>query len=741
MDEPTSPEPTIKVQKPATLAAIRSPAFMYSAMYSSGGTRSVFIESEYDLSEIGRIQDTESYVAQAFQKRIGLMFKEGYEFVSSNMDANKYIHRRFEQIGQVSGVSLDRLIRSIGAELVQKANCFVVKVRKESASGGKRRILPGGKSVEPVAAYFVVPAETMRYRLDTSGTRIIKWEHRLNGRLVTEFDPADVVHFFCNKKEGFVFGTPMLVPVIDDIRALRKIEENIELLVYQHLFPLFHYTVGTESAPAGTTESGESEIDVVRNWIRLMPSEGGIVTPERHDIKLIGSEGRAIRAEGYLEHFKQRVFAGLGMSSVDMGDGQTANRSTADSMSRNLVDSVKDIQQVLEGFFNVLIIRELLMESDFDDFDIFESENQVFLRFKEVDFDAEIKKNNAVADLFQKNAITFDEARMEMGRKVIGIPRRDEAIDSKLDLSAKYPEWFRTFWKLFEEPKALIQALDEPWGVEARAIANNASTSMGENEVEAASVSQPEVQNKPEAESKPMTQAQRVMQVKKQKTQNPKDSKFAQACRDLSRASPRPEISITRAQFDQAEDFTVASIAAGSDPDWVCSQIRTILGTAKLSLASQMVGSFSSGYRRVSSDVYKYNQAYGKIRGTIQIRADAYIHRLEEDLIHHVTRSIQTGDQLGLSDSDIANRVKVIFESLRYRANQIDKSELFWSFTIGKLRAMEDSSVKSFIIHSEPRACSQCLGHDGQVVEIQGLGKYDIPPFHPHCECSIEAKR
>jgi len=75
------------------------------------------------------------------------------------------------------------------------------------------------------------------------------------------------------------------------------------------------------SWPAGMMENGEREIDVVRREIELMPSEGGIVTPERHEVNFVGSEGRALRAEGYLSHFKQRVFSGLGMSGVDFGEG------------------------------------------------------------------------------------------------------------------------------------------------------------------------------------------------------------------------------------------------------------------------------------------------------------------------------------------------------------------------------------------------------------------------------------
>jgi hypothetical protein len=61
---------------------------------------------------------------------------------------------------------------------------------------------------------------------------------------------------------------------------------------------------------------------------RIVTDRPASVPAERHEIKAIGAEGRALRAEGYLSYFKQRIFAGLGVSAIDMGEGDTSNRST-----------------------------------------------------------------------------------------------------------------------------------------------------------------------------------------------------------------------------------------------------------------------------------------------------------------------------------------------------------------------------------------------------------------------------
>lgn len=312
-------------KKPANIAPVKSTTLSYATL---GGQRGTFHESDYDMALINRIEDTDSYVHQAFIKKTGLMFKEGYEFVGADPKTIQYVKLRLAQIARATNIPTQELLRSVGQSLIKKSNAFLVKVRKESASGGKIRTLPGsGKELEPIAGYFIAPAETMKYEADRYG-KITKWKQELPDGTYKFFSPDDVVHLYFNKKEGFIFGTPTIIPVIDDIRSLRKIEENIELLIYQHLFPLFHYKVGTDQFPATIDENGNNEIDVAKHEIRLMPSEGGVVTSHRHQIELIGAENRSLRAEGYLEHYKKRVFSGLGISAIDMGEGECYSADT-----------------------------------------------------------------------------------------------------------------------------------------------------------------------------------------------------------------------------------------------------------------------------------------------------------------------------------------------------------------------------------------------------------------------------
>ena len=139
-------------------------------------------------------------------------------------------------------------------------------------------------------------------------------------------------------------GTPPLEPVKDDILALRRIEESIETLIYKSLFPIIHVKVGTDKNPAKKFPDGTSEVDIATQHLRHIEDDGGIVTDQKVEIKAIGAESLALRVEGYLGHFKERVFIGLGMSGIDFGIGDSTGRATGEVLSESLKESVMAYQ-------------------------------------------------------------------------------------------------------------------------------------------------------------------------------------------------------------------------------------------------------------------------------------------------------------------------------------------------------------------------------------------------------------
>ncbi|MAE81789.1 MAG: hypothetical protein CMB80_03555 [Flammeovirgaceae bacterium] len=689
-------------KRPAIVPPVRDPALSY---YSNTGIsrRSTFQLPEYDLAEIGRVEDVESFVRQAFDKKVALMFKEGWDFIGKNPKTLKYVQMRFDQISQASNLSTAVLFRNVGSSLIRKSNCFVVKVRKLEASGGKVRTAAGKKTpLLPVAGYFVAPAETMEYRV--SGNRVSKWRQRMPDGTKKEYNISNVVHFRMDSKEGFVFGTPTIVPVLDDIRALRKIEENIELLVYQHLFPLFQYKVGTPEAPAGITETGQREIDVVRQEIQYMPSEGGIVTPERHEISTIGAEGRALRAEAYLEYFKKRVISGLGISAVDLGEGSTSNRSTADNMSRNLIDSVKNIQQVMESLINQYIINELLLESTFGD-EVLDEENIVKLKFKEIDIDAQIKKETHMADQFSKDMITHDEGRRRMGYEPLVIPTPQE-IDNEQDLAENFPEWHKTRWKMFQMPTLLIQALDEPFSPVAKALAKDNSVSMTSGDFSQAS-------------SEKQTKELELVKAKK--------------------PDPKPAVKkdgYLTSTFIQTRQDVIYRVSMKNklEQDWIAALIRSELLTSVQTLLSEQMIAYRNGYGKYAS-VYDpiFIESVIPARTFFRDRLERYIYRLTEEIISSLKRNVTEGTP----PQEMTAKTRAIFDSFEFRTRFIEDVEIRKAFNFGEVIAQRDIGIQSLYVYSENGTCEMGNALKGKQVQLENITLEDVPPFHAKCSYTL----
>lgn len=410
---------------------LKRPTLTYAFPASKAGAGG-FHPPEYNLAEIGQMEDTDAIVFQANIKRLALSMKAGWSFIGRNTQTIDYIKARLAQIEVAQGQTVRALLAEIMSNLIRYHNCYLIKKRDIDASGGQVRRI-NKRNVKPVAGYFVVSPEAMEIKID-KGYNVSEYKHILSDGRNKRFRPEDVIHIHVYRKTHFLTGTPAWIPVIEDVRALRRIEEHIENLVYQHLYPLFLYQIGTEKFPdLKRFSDGRSEIEVVRSEIEEMPTDGMLVVPFRHQISSIGSESRALRAEQYLLHFKQRVIMGSGMSEIDFGLGDTANRATADTMSKLALDNVKFFQECLSDAFNFHIIRELLLESTFD-FDLFSEENMVDLKFNEIDLEAQIKKQNHFALLFQMNIMTRTEARKEMGLQVLP---EGETEDMFLELVTK----------------------------------------------------------------------------------------------------------------------------------------------------------------------------------------------------------------------------------------------------------------------------------------------------------------
>ena len=400
--------------------------------------RGNWFKPEYDLEEISIAQDTDGYLFRAIKKKANRFLVSGFEIVGLNETYVSYIKKRIAEMESATSKPFAILLSETAYDLIRFSNCMWVKSRNMKASSGKRRFLSTGREVDPVAGYFILPFETLYFKTKSNGEIKKVLQETPTGES-KEFFPHDVIHFYDNKKPGFAMGTPELLPVLDDIALLRRLEENVEELIESNLFPLFHYTVGSDAFPERYGPDGKKETEVVREAIDYMPAGGVYVSDHRHTIKSVGSEGRALRIEGYLEYFKKRVFAGLGVSSVDMGEGDTANRATANVLSKSAIQDVEALQEIIRIFVEHSIFNELLLEGGFE-FDPFDPMKRVSIKFGAVDKEVKVKLENQSIQLFSNKLITLTEARKRIGEP----PLEENQIAD-------------TYFELYEKPLAELK--------------------------------------------------------------------------------------------------------------------------------------------------------------------------------------------------------------------------------------------------------------------------------------------
>lgn len=380
------------------------------AVFDSVRREDQFFAAPFQFEEINQAYSNDSYVRQGLDKYIELMFKAGWEVVCKRQPVKEYMNKRFTMLADAMGMPIKQFFRYVAEDLVKYSNVFLVKKRvaPDKMSQTKGVSIQGLDGKKPVGAYFRLPPSTMEVKVDENGT-IKKYRQKTSENEV-EFNPEEIIHIKYKKPPGKFFGVPFMVAVIDDVKLLRQLEENVSKLVYRHLYPLFVYQVGL--AEEGY-ESEKGEVQETQEKINEMPVDGGIVLPERHKIELLSAQSN-INAEEYLDYFQKRVFTGLGVSETLMGRASTSNRSTAENQSAEMRDKAKALQVVMQDFINHFIIRELLMEGGFDP--VLNTKDKAEFVFNEIDTDLKIKRENHAIYQFEHNAVTHEEMRQMLGR-------------------------------------------------------------------------------------------------------------------------------------------------------------------------------------------------------------------------------------------------------------------------------------------------------------------------------------
>jgi len=645
----------------------------------TGGKKN-FEEPVFDLEEITKAYNTDSYIRQAIDKYVDLMFKADWDITGKNQNSVDYIKIRLTVMSEATQTPIKQFLLNIAEDLVKYGNSFLIKARAKGTY-----LLPAGVQAQPItgaapiAGYFVLPPTTIKIARDEVGT-IVNYQQNVAGKTPVEYKPEDIIHIAWKKERGQAFGVPFLIPVLDDVKILRQMEEDVIRLVYRHLFPLHQYQVGIDKPGF---EASDEEIELVREQIRNMPLDGGIVVPERHNITVVGSQGEALDVEGYLEYFRKRVFTGMGVSETVMGIGDSSNRSTAESMTTEMHDRIKAFQRVMAEAIDYFIIRELLQEGGFDP--LTTPDDDVDFNFKEIDLDMRTKLENNITQLWLNNLITFEEARQAIGRDPV-------ADESRLYLNVVGATETTTQAEADVEV-AVAKAKATPKAAPAK---KKTAASMSESYSVSTIEYHEMLQYHWELTRSDVIDLVKQYYVNKERTFGSYDSNEINGILHLTRESMQRV----------SEKYIRPSFIHGVD-------------AARVQAGKQLIPSvnYDAGIKEVLSH-----------------QKDSIIRLLDEDLNHLITVSIRSATV----ENAIA-KIMGAFQALNYRLEFIANSELYTAYNYGFIKCAAAMGIDEVEVVST-NGCDICSTAHGNRISTKNATtiSQSIPPLHPNCTCILK---
>jgi SPP1 gp7 family putative phage head morphogenesis protein len=680
------------------------------------GAAGTFEVNTIDFTQILAAYHTDSYIRRAIDKHVALMFKNGWGFSGSNDQSTTYVKTRFKLMEEGTSTSWDELLDQLAFDFVLYSNAYLVKARAKGGQAAQGVQATGYTSNQPVAGYFILPAQNMRIMRDVNGN-IMQYEQmpQGGGASITTYKPEDVIHFQYRVPTGRAYGIPLIWNVMDDVKLLRQLEENVARLVYRNLFPLYQYQVGLDKPGF---EATDEEIDDIREQIRNMPMDGGIVVPERHNISVVSSGSAALNAAPYLQYYRERVFSGLGVSSTVMGIGGDASRSTSDNQAADLFDSVKEFQRSFSMQFQQKVVNEILFEGGYDP--TLNPQDQVLFEFEEIELDAKIKKENHLMQIFMQNGITYEEMRQDMGR------------DIQVDES-------RLFSNMF-----IATATAASNGAVSDTTTTGGGSSAGTGKGTAASKATGGAASQGNNQNKPANQHGKQLSPSKPKasvSEKVDEKVLTEAKEVVTLTTELPIKSYEQAMkkfWDALSDDVVSRVKRGDTLTEIKAYAieltrQSLNSKTRQYVTSAMMKGLVSGREELKKAGHKGTSVHFAV-SQIEKQAGKYVNSLIDDVIHLVTAA-----QKKEAVEDQLASVRGAFNSITYRLSFIAQTELNRAYNYGLAIAAKEAGLKEVHTAGHEHACEECAKKNGEAIVLTDHNLIDvIPPHHPNCDCLVQ---
>nr|DAI08936.1 MAG TPA: Portal protein [Caudoviricetes sp.] len=644
--------------------------------------------AEYSLTEIQNAIKSDSYIKRFVTDYSQLIFKAGYNIVGENDAAAEYIRKRLRLMSFMTNESFDNLMIEIGNDLVAYSNAFLVKSRTDFNG-----INLSDLTINPVydnkavGGYFRVDPSTIEIQRDTNGT--IKTYQQTLGNDTVKFKPTDVIHFYIDKEPSNAFGTPRIASALEDVKMLRRIEGNVERLIYRCLFPITQMKVGI---PQQGMMATDQEIKEAQQVVEQLVDDGLIITNEKVEFKNLGANNVALNAEPYLNYFEKRVFSALYLSTSMMGRGGV--KQDADSMEEQVHDAVKYFQKSISNFIQNNLFNELLLEGGFNP--ILNESDIVYFVFNEINLETKVKVENHYLNQYQGNAITFEELRQELGRRADNISLDD----------------------VYANAVTQKNRMDLVWA--GKGMLTPDGTASPEN-------------GDPKAADKSSDENKQISNTDQPENQHGKSSvnikEFKESADDRNKITKK-NIDIYKKNFSiiynkfQAMRNDVCDDVKNQDAFTIPLTRESIMKM----LEKYMEKELAAGYKKAIRDCGNKSPDFTFDIQTVNIVKET--KNTIDEIFKEISKRIKKCETREEKES--------VFNSLEYRLRFLTEytvSKAYWYAYVKTCNALGKEKVYVDFGNSEDKKSHK------NVIDTKHFSLDDIPPFHAYCSCKIKTEK
>ena len=713
-----------------------------SLLSGAGGGRENFSAPEYDFEEIKSACEADSYIKMALMKYTYMLFKAGYELRSENEKASDYIKMRLSVMSFATKQPIDIVLQECGDDLIKYSNAILIKSRIDQVMPGINA--KGFFKDKPVGGYFRVDPSTMSVERDKSGA-IVRYVQTVDG-VEKKFDLVDVIHMYLDREASNAFGTPRIVAALEDVKLLRRIEGNVVSMIYRFAMPLFQWIIGL---PQQGFQATNREIDEARAEVENMALDGTVITNEKTQIKVIGAEGNALSAEGYLKYFEQRVFSALGVSESQMGRGGA--KQDADSMESQAHDTVKHIQRTMAIFLQEHMLNELLLEGGFNP--ILNADDRVKFVFNEINIETRIKVENHEMAKFQSNMITFKEMRRGLGKKedadLEDLYKMKIEVEADKRMTEHKTEGSLELAKLSGEQALELQAAnaktqekiakENAKATAAAAKASGNTSSASNSSGSKASSPNGNGKNKSTAPNKnisnkntPENQHGKTSVKVKEGLEDGGDVSMGFSLEEAKTYTIQNKKkhkdayeSIYKKYYNLCNDL----IAKREDLDLLLPlALDNMLAEAKIYMQLASV----EGIQAATKDIRTIQKSVVTLP-TVKIS----LTMMEEEAKKSLRKTLKDIEKK-LKEEDDVNKIRAIFESMEYRIRFMLEFVLPKTYWYSYLKTGNALKYKTATVDFDG---SDDAKNHSKTIDLNNINMDDIPPYHPFCDCSINFKK